>query len=75
LPWIRQLDLGVSYRPAFAAGKLGLSVNAFNVFNEKAETNIYVRSESSPNVPNPRYGQALATQAPRYVRFSVTYDY
>jgi hypothetical protein len=74
-PWIRQLDLGVSYRPAFAAGKLGLSVNAFNVFNEKAETNIYVRSESSPNVPNPRYGQALATQAPRYVRFSVTYDY
>jgi hypothetical protein len=75
LPWIRQFDLGASYRPAFADGKLAFSLNVFNVFNEKAETNIYVRSESAPNVPNPRYGQALATQEPRYVRFSVSYDY
>ena len=75
LPWIRQFDLGASYRPAFAAGKLALSLNVFNVLNEKAETNIYVRSESAPNVPNPRYGQALATQEPRYVRFSISYDY
>src|SRR5690606_16055455 len=75
LPWIRQLDLGASYRPAFAGGKLAFNLNVFNVFNEQAETNIYVRSESAPNVPNPRYGQALSTQEPRYVRFSVSYDY
>ena len=75
LPWIRQFDLGASYRPAFADGKLAFNVNVFNLFNAKAETNIYVRSESAPNVPHPRYGQALATQEPRYVRFSVSYDY
>ena len=75
LPWLRQVDLGVTYRPSFGEGKLGFSVNAFNLLNEKARTNIYVRSSSAPNVPNPRYGQALSTQAPRFVRFSVNYDY
>lgn len=75
LPWLKQLDLGVTWRPAFAAGKLGISANVFNVFDGKSATNVYVRSEQSPNVANPRYGQTLVAQEPRYVRLSVSYDY
>ncbi|MEP7186237.1 MAG: TonB-dependent receptor [Rhodanobacter sp.] len=75
LPWFRQLDLGVHYRPAVADGKLALNVDVFNVFNEKVPTSIEVYSQDSPNVPNANYGQAIDAQAPRYVRFSVNYDY
>ncbi|WP_049623353.1 TonB-dependent receptor [Frateuria defendens] len=75
LPWIRQLDLGVTYRPTFAAGKLGLSANVFNVLNEQRMTAAYPYSVTRGTTPNPLYGTAAAYQAPRYVRLSVSYDY
>jgi hypothetical protein len=75
LPWFHQLDLGVTYRPAFAAGKLGLSANVFNVFNEQTVVAIFPNYESNPNKPNPLYGTATSRQLPRYARLSVSYDY
>ncbi|WP_426700180.1 carboxypeptidase regulatory-like domain-containing protein [Rhodanobacter sp. Col0626] len=76
LPWQRQLDLGVQYAPAFAAHKLALHLDVFNVFNAQGVTNIvpsYYRDSSGS--PNPLYGTAQVTQSPRYARLSVTYDY
>ena len=75
LPWIRQLDLGVSYRPAFAASRLAFSANVFNLLNEQRVLAIFPNAESSPNKANPLYGTPTSRQLPRYVRLSVSYDY
>ncbi len=75
LPWNRQLDLGASYRPAFADHKLGFSLNVFNVFNSQAILNAYPYYQISPGTPDPLYGSAIVRQQPRYVRLSATYDY
>jgi outer membrane receptor protein involved in Fe transport len=76
LPWLHQLDLGVTYRPAFAASKLAFAFNVFNVLNEQRATFLQPNSEGdAPYTPNPQYGMALYREAPRYVRVSVSYDY
>jgi len=76
LPWQRQVDLGVKYTPDFAAHKLGLHLDVFNVFNSQPVVNItpnlYAKSDGTLN---PLYGTPRVMQAPRYLRFSVTYDY
>ena len=75
LPWNKQLDLGTTYRPAFAEHKLGFSLNVFNVFNSQAILNAYPYFQISPGTPDPLYGSAVVRQQPRYVQLSATYDY
>jgi outer membrane receptor for ferrienterochelin and colicin len=76
LPWQRQVDLGVRYAPAFAEHRLALHLDVFNLLNAQAVTNIYPSYyRDSSGSPNPLYGTARVSQAPRYARFSVTYDY
>lgn len=76
LPWMKQLDLGVHYRPAFADHKLSLNVDVFNVFNGQAPLNLEAAyNGSSASTPNASYGTPMVLQQPRYVRFGVTYDY
>lgn len=75
LPWMRQLDLGATYRPDFAQSRLAFNLNVFNVTNEQKVLAIFPNSESSPNLANPLYGTPTAMQQPRYVRLSVNYDY
>lgn len=75
LPWNKQLDVGASYRPAFADHKLGFSLNVFNLFNSQAILNAYPYYQISPGTPDPLYGSAVVRQQPRYVRLSATYDY
>jgi TonB dependent receptor len=75
LPWTSQVDLGTTWRPGFAAHKLGFSANVFNLFNEQRVTNAYPFSETDPKVTDPQFGVAQVRQLPRYVRLSVSYDY
>ena len=75
LPWMKQLDLGVHYRPAFAGHKLSLNVDVFNVFNGQAPLNLDAQYNGSVGTPNPSYGTPIVLQQPRYVRLGVTYDY
>jgi hypothetical protein len=77
LPWYRQLDLGASYRPLFAGGRLAFALNVFNVTNSHAVLGIFPQRElaGGPNVENPLYGTPTVQQAPRYVRLSASYDY
>ena len=75
LPWNKQVDVGVTYRPAFAGHKLGLSLNVFNLFNSQAILNAYPYYQISPNTPDPLYGSAVVRQQPRFVRLSATYDF
>jgi outer membrane receptor for ferrienterochelin and colicin len=74
-PWIRQLDLAVTYRPDFAQQKLAFSANVFNVLNEQRVTGVFPYSVTAGSTPNPLYGTATDRQLPRYVRLSVSYDY
>lgn len=74
LPWINQIDLGVTYKPAFFDG-LAFSLNVFNVTNEDSVTNIYPFSQLPDGTTNPLWNQAVAYQTPRYARFTVSYDF
>ncbi len=76
LPWMHQLDLGVQYSPAFAAQRLGFHLDIFNALNSQVVTNIFPNYYAdSSGTSNALYGTARLKQAPRYARFSVTYDY
>ncbi|WP_158882342.1 TonB-dependent receptor [Rhodanobacter sp. L36] len=75
LPWTHRIDLGVTYRPAFAAHKLAFNANVFNVLNEQRPIFLQPNSVLTGTTPNPQYGTALYREDPRYVRLSVSYDY
>lgn len=76
LPWIKQLDLGVHYRPEFAQHKLGFSLDVFNVTNSQVPLGVNsTLYTDTTGTMNPVYGTPLALQPPRYVRLGVTYDY
>jgi len=76
LPWMKELDLGIHYRPAFADHKLAFSVDVFNVFNGQAPLNLDANyNGGSGGTPNPLYGTPMVLQQPRYVRLGLTYDY
>ena len=75
LPWIRQLDVGTTYTPSFGGGKLSFTASIFNLLNEQRPLNTYPFSQTDPGVPNPRFGQAVVRQAPRYARLGVSYDF
>lgn len=75
LGWINQIDLGVSYKPRFADGRLAFGFNVFNVTNEDTATNIYPFSQLPDDTVNPLWNQPVAYQAPRSARLTVSYDY
>jgi len=75
-PWTRNLDLSVGYRPAaFLDGRLGLTLQVFNVLNEDEALQVDVTSESAPYTVSNTYLLPQARQTPRYLRFSAQYDF
>jgi outer membrane receptor for ferrienterochelin and colicin len=75
MPWVTQLDLGVSYSPAFAAHRLTFGVDVFNVLNAQTPLQRYAFSENAPFSPNPLFNTVTIRQQPRYARLSVSYDF
>lgn len=75
LPWTYQLDLGVSYRPAFAGKRLAFDVNVFNVTNSQRKITINESAIDQAGTANTIYGATLGTTPPRYVRMAVKYDF
>ncbi|MDY1547937.1 TonB-dependent receptor [Luteibacter sahnii] len=77
LPWTRQVDLNLTYAPAFADHRLSFNLSVFNVINEQRPLAIYSRYNSSatPSRLNDLYGTATVLEPPRYVRFGVNYDF
>jgi outer membrane receptor protein involved in Fe transport len=75
MPWFKQLDLSVEYRPAFADHKLAFGLQVFNVTNErKPLLNDYVYEDDRFTVSN-TYGAGLYYQTPRYARLTASYDF
>lgn len=77
LPWTHQVDLNLTYAPAFADHKLSFNLSMFNAFNEQRPLAIYSRYNSSttPSQLADLYGTATVLETPRYIRFGVNYDF
>nr|WP_266170368.1 TonB-dependent receptor [Dyella subtropica] len=75
LPWTKQLDLAVTYRPQFAGQKLAFNLSIFNVLNERKPIVTDALYETDRYTVSNTYGIPLYTQQPRYARLSATYDF
>ncbi len=75
LPWVRQLDLGVTWKPTFGDGRFAVNLNIFNVTNEQAATYLNARSEIAPGSPHPLFAAPLFYQTPRHARLTLSYDW
>jgi len=76
LPWTATIDLGVSYAPNFAGGKLKFGLDVFNVLNRQVVQNRIVYGENGgPGVPYSQAFRAISYNAPRSMRFAIRYDY
>ncbi|UKE42401.1 TonB-dependent receptor [Xanthomonas translucens pv. secalis] len=75
LPWTKLVDLGVTYRPAFADHKLAFGLQAFNVFNERKPVQIDATYETGRYTVSNTYGIGTYYTQPRYVRLSASYDF
>jgi len=75
-PWTKNIDLGLTYRPAYFDDKVSVSLQVFNVLNDQKTTQVDVTSEtdSAYTVSN-TYLLPIARQAPRYVMISASYDF
>ncbi len=67
-PWTETVSANLEYRPNFADKKLALNVQVFNLFDQQRATQYY-----DYNLSN--FGRVRYSQAPRSVRFGVTYDF
>jgi hypothetical protein len=74
-PWTKKLNLGVTYSPEFADHKLAFQLQVFNALNEQKAVQIDPTAEVDTGTVSNTYGQPLFLESPRYVRFTVSYDY
>jgi hypothetical protein len=74
-PWTRQLNLGVTYRPAFADSHLAFKAYVFNVLGEMKPVQLYPGRMAATGVVATTYHMPHFYQQPRYVRFTISYDY
>ncbi|MBO9756897.1 TonB-dependent receptor [Xanthomonas phaseoli] len=78
-PWIKNLDLGLTYRPTFADHKLAFGVQIFNVLNDRTVNRVdgVYEGDVPFNVSNTyRVGlQPYNYNTPRYVRLTASYDF
>ncbi|MEA9896195.1 TonB-dependent receptor [Xanthomonas campestris pv. raphani] len=75
LPWTKIVDLGLTYRPAFADNKLAMTLQAFNIFNERKPLQVDSTWEDGAFTLSNTYGMGAFFTQPRYAMFSVSYDY
>lgn len=73
-PWLHEVDLNANYSPSWAGHKLNFNVAVFNVFNEQKPLQYYY-GPGTTKTPFTLYDTALFWEAPRSVRFEVSYDF
>lgn len=74
-PWTKQVDVGLTYRPAAFDDRLALSVQVFNLLNEREELQVDVTSEDGPYTVSNTYMMPLGYQTPRYMMFTASYNF
>ena len=85
-PWTHQLNLALTYTPAWANKHLTMQWEIHNVFNEQVATLYYTEyaiglgpgangGNQGTGYYSPVYHTAQSTEMPRYMDFSVKYDW
>ena len=74
LEWNSNLSMNLTYRPQWLDG-LRLSVDAFNVFNDRSITSVNETCETASNSYLSGCHQPLSANAARSFRFTVEYDF
>ena len=83
-PWLSRFDMGVGYTPAWAAKRLDLRMDIFNLFdsrkvttrNEAGElTRFFNDAGQAVYTVNPDFLNDVSYQAPRYFRFTARYTW
>jgi hypothetical protein len=74
LPWDKQLDINVSYRPAILKD-LNLKADVFNVFNTQTTVKVVEQYNGTGGVRSGTYESDVSKTAPRYVRVSAEYNH
>lgn len=73
--WVFNTDLSIVYRPKWASNRVTFQLDAFNVFNGKAVTEVVETYQNASGGTNYSYGTASAWQRPRYFRLSANFEY
>jgi hypothetical protein len=73
LPWDRQLDLNLVYKPAFLAD-LSLKMDVFNVFNTQSVTKVAEQYDNR-NARIATYEAVLGYTAPRTMKFTAEFNH
>ncbi|KQQ74677.1 Oar protein [Xanthomonas sp. Leaf131] len=77
-PWIKNLDLGITYRPGFADHKLAIALNIFNVLNDRSVNRVDSVYETGAFTVSNTYGigaSAFNYNQPRFMRLTASYDF
>ncbi len=74
LPWERNLDLNVSWRPEGTKG-FSLKMDVFNVFNEQTVLRTNEQLNTGAGAVSNLYGAVTANAAPRAFKFTAQYDH
>jgi hypothetical protein len=73
--WVFNTNLSLVYRPKWGDNRLSLQLDAFNIFNGKAVTEVVETSQNASGGVDPSYGTPSAWQRPRYFRLSANFEY
>lgn len=76
LPWDTRLDMNLTYRPPSVKG-LTLRMDVFNLFNKQTIQAIDEVHEPAydETTTSATYGRVISYTAPRYFRFTASYDF
>ncbi len=75
MDWVFNTNLSLVYRPKWASDRVTFQLDAFNVFNGKAVTEIVETYQNASGGNDPSYGTASSWQRPRYFRLSANFEY
>jgi len=73
--WVFNTNLSLIYRPKWANNRVTFSLDAFNVLNGKAVTEVVETYQNASGGTDYSYGTPSSWQRPRYFRLSANFEY
>lgn len=73
--WVFNTNLTLVYRPNWAEKRVSFTLDAFNIFNNKAVTEVVETYQNASGGTDYTYGTPSAWQRPRYFRLSANFEY
>jgi len=74
-PWVKTVDVGLTYRPAYFDKKFAVGVQVRNLLNSRKTLQVDVTSEDDPYSVSNTFLLPIALQTPRAVSVYASYDW